>query len=53
MIKAMKKTFPKKYLQELFEAYGKELFKEIVNGIVPGFDFIENRQTRNFNQCLS
>jgi hypothetical protein len=28
-------------LQELLEAYGKELFTEIVNGIVPAFDYLK------------
>ena len=31
-------------LQELTEAYAKELFKEIVNGIVPAFDYLEYRE---------
>jgi hypothetical protein len=34
-------------LQELTEAYAKELFKEIVNGIVPAFDYLEYRLTGN------
>jgi hypothetical protein len=40
-------------LQELLKAYGKELFEEILNGIVPVFDYLENRLSGNFNQCLS
>ena len=39
--------------QELLEAYGNELFKEIVNRIVPAFDYLENRLTGNFNIFLS
>ena len=34
-------------LKEPLEAYGKELFKNIVNGIVPAFDYLENRLTGN------
>jgi hypothetical protein len=34
-------------LRDLLEAYGKELFKEIINGILPAFDYLENRLTGN------
>jgi hypothetical protein len=37
----------KKDLQDLLEAYGKELFKEIVDGILLAFDYLENRLTGN------
>jgi hypothetical protein len=36
----------KEDLQGLLDAYGKELFKEIVNGILPAFEYHENRLTR-------
>jgi hypothetical protein len=32
-----------------YEAYGKELIEEIVNGILPAFDYFENRLTGNSN----
>jgi hypothetical protein len=35
----------KEGLKNLLEAYGKGLFKEIVNGILPALDYLENRQT--------
>jgi hypothetical protein len=43
------KDLAKEDLQDLPEAYGKELFKEIVNGILPAFDYLENRLTKNKN----
>jgi hypothetical protein len=44
---AINKILTKEDLQDLLEAYGKELFKEIVSGILPVFDFLENRLTGN------
>ena len=39
----------KEYLQDLLEAYGKELVKDIVNAILPAFDYLKNRLTGNRN----
>jgi hypothetical protein len=37
--------FTKEDLHEILEAYSKEVFKEIVNGILPAFDYLEYRLT--------
>jgi hypothetical protein len=38
--------------KNILEAYGKELFKEIVSGILPAFDCLENRLTGNSNSTV-
>jgi hypothetical protein len=38
--------------QDLLEAYGKELFKEIVHGILPACDYLENRLKGNSNSIV-
>jgi hypothetical protein len=42
----------KEDLQDPLEAYGKELFKEIVDGILPAFDNPKNRLTGNSNSMF-
>jgi hypothetical protein len=39
----------KRDLRDLLEAYGKKLFKEKVHGILPAFNYLENRLTGNSN----
>ena len=39
-------------LQDPLEAYGKELLKKIVNGILTAFDYRENRLTGNRNSMF-